>query len=306
MTEEANSFTAIPQWWAPGRAPVAVVMIAYNEARSIAAVLDSIEGWAEEVFLVDSYSTDETVDIALARGVTVIQRPFRGFGDQWDFAVRQLPIRAPWTMKLDPDERPTPELKAAIEAAIAADEQDGIIVSRRLWFMGRPLAVRQEILRLWRTGICRFEDVAVNEHPVVEGRLAQVKGDLEHHDSPSLHAWYVKQNRYTTAEAIAAVRNEGLSARPALLGSPLERRMWLKRIYWQAPFRHLAMYLYCLLGQRAWRSGRVGFIWARHRVTVYRMIEDKIREMRWTDRQLELPDNPRGEPHPGALQADER
>lgn len=290
--------------WQPGTAPIAVVMISFNEAHNIAAVVETVAGWAQEVFLVDSYSTDETVDLALSLGVRVIQRPFAGFGDQWNYAARQLPIAAPWTMKLDPDERLTPELKASIEEAVSAGEADGLDLFRRLWFMGRPLTVRQKILRVWRTGHCRFENVAVNEHPIVDGTIATVSGDLEHHDSPSLHDWFAKQNRYTTAEAIAAVRKDGLSAPPRLLGSALERRMWLKRLYWRAPLRHLAMYLFCLFGQGAWRSGRAGRIWARHRVVVYRMIEDKVLEMRWTGRQVTLPDVQRGSPHPGAVQAD--
>src|SRR6202022_3823130 len=89
----------------PGCAPIAVVMIALNEAHNMESVLQNLAGWAQEVFLVDSYSSDGTVDVALKHGVHVVQREFRGFGDQWNFALRELPITAPWTMKFDPDER---------------------------------------------------------------------------------------------------------------------------------------------------------------------------------------------------------
>src|SRR5437016_75857 len=89
--------------WPPGSAPVAVVMLALNEGHNMEAVCQNFAGWAQEVFLVDSYSQDDTVDIALRYGVEVVQRRFRGFGDQWNFAMRTLPITAPWTMKLDPD-----------------------------------------------------------------------------------------------------------------------------------------------------------------------------------------------------------
>ena len=100
--------------WQAGVAPVAVVMISLNEGHNLEAVLQNLAGWAQEVFLVDSYSQDDTVDIALRHGVQVVQRRFRGFGDQWNFALRELPITAPWTMKLDPDERLSDELKARI------------------------------------------------------------------------------------------------------------------------------------------------------------------------------------------------
>ena len=86
-------------------------MITLNEGHNMAAVLENLRGWAQEVFIVDSYSKDDTVDIALKHGAHVVQRQFRGFGDQWNFAMSQLPITAPWTMKLDPDERLTDALK---------------------------------------------------------------------------------------------------------------------------------------------------------------------------------------------------
>ena len=85
---------------------------------NLEAVLDNIQDWAEEVFIVDSYSSDETVDIALRRGVYVVQRAFQGFGDQWNFALEQLPIKSKWTMKLDPDERLSDELKTEIAGAL--------------------------------------------------------------------------------------------------------------------------------------------------------------------------------------------
>lgn len=281
-----------------GTVPIAVLIISLNEGHNITAVLDNLEGWAQEVFLVDSYSSDDTVAIALSRGVHVIQRQFRGFGDQWNFAVNELPVTVPWSMKLDPDERLTNELKASIESAITEDTYDALIMQRRLWFMGKPLPVRHKLLRIWRTGTCQFSDVTINEHPLVEGREMLLKGDLEHHDSPNLHHWYEKQNRYTTAEAIMAFQGDKLSATPRFWGTVLERRMWFKRIYSYVPFRHQLMFLYCLFGQSAWRAGRSGFIWARLRAEVFRMREYKRLEMTWQGQGIEIPPVKRGAPDP--------
>ena len=74
------------------RAPIAVVMITLNEAHNLEAVLDNLQNWAEQVFIVDSYSSDATIDIALRRGVHVVQHAFTGFGEQWNFALQNLPI----------------------------------------------------------------------------------------------------------------------------------------------------------------------------------------------------------------------
>lgn len=270
--------------WKPGRAPIAVVMISLNEAHNLNEVLDNLEGWAQEVFLVDSCSADSTVDIALSRGVRVVQRRFTGFGDQWNFALKQLPITAPWTMKLDPDERLTDELKSSIDGLVRKGNQASIVIRRRLWFMGAVLPIVQPILRVWKTGTCRFSDVAVNEHPLVDGKQAEAEGFLNHHDSPDLDHWLVKQNRYTTAEAVSQAQGKALSVMPRLMGNSLERRMWIKRNFWKLPGRYLLLFLYHLLIDGAWRAGKVGWIWARLRCDVYRFWEYKRYEIERTGR----------------------
>ncbi len=283
--------------WTPGTAPVAVVMISLNEAHNMEAVLKNLAGWAQEVFLVDSYSADETVSIALRHGVQVVQRRFKGFGDQWNFALNELPITAPWTMKLDPDERLTDELKMSIQR-MTSGGFDGIVVQRRLWFMGAVLPVKQPILRVWRTGKCRFTDVAVNEHPLVEGPLTYATGHLEHHDSPDLDHWLTKQNRYTTAEAISQFEARALALPPRLFGSALERRMWLKKHFWKVPGRYLILFLYHLILVGAWRAGRVGFIWSRMRTEVYRMWEYKRIEIGYLGKVPEKIPSQSGSPDP--------
>ena len=88
------------------------------------------------------------------------------------------------------------------------------------WLRRHVLPVRQRLVRVWRTGRGRFTDVAVNEYPVVEGRIVHVAGDIEHHDSPDLNRWIEKQNCYTTAEAITASTNSPLADTPSTAGSP--------------------------------------------------------------------------------------
>lgn len=289
--------------WKPGAVPVAVVMISLNEGHNMAAVLDHLKGWAQEVFLVDSYSHDDTVDISLSYGVHVVQRRFSGFGDQWNFALRELPITAPWTMKLDPDERLTDQLKSSVASRIAIGDVSGLSFLRRLWFMGKPLPIKQKLVRVWKTGSCRFTEVSVNEHPLVDGIISHVKGILEHHDSPNLHHWLEKQNLYTSAEALARYQNESYAATPQLFGTSLEARMWLKKHFVRLPFRFLFLFLLNWFRAQPWQTGYEGQAWARLRVWVWRMREDKLREMRTTGREIELPAPISGQPHPGAVQA---
>jgi len=281
MAEDKRSFR-----WQPGVTPVAVVMISLNEGHNMEAALENLKGWAQEVFLVDSYSQDDTVGIALRYGVHVVQRPFRGFGDQWNFALSQLPITAPWTMKIDPDERLSEELKTNLQAAMRSPINAACFsVERRLWLMGTELPVHQRLIRIWRTGKCRFTDIAVNEHPIVEGRIEHVSGVMEHHDSPDLDHWLEKQNRYTTAEAVIAFNGSALADTPRLMGTPFQRRMWLKRNFNRVPLRYLLLFLYHWLWLGAWRAGWAGYAWARLRADVMRLIEYKVREMELTGKQ---------------------
>ena len=282
ISKVSDQLLAGSSCWRAGAAPVAVVMISLNEGHNIEAVLQNLNGWAQEVFLVDSYSKDETVDIALRHGVHVVQRRFRGFGDQWNFAMRELPINAPWTMKLDPDERLNLHLKQSVLDAMLSGQCDAMSFERRLWFMGRPLPVRQNVLRVWRTGSCTFSHVAVNEHPLVEGKTIKVAGEMAHHDSPDLDHWLEKQNRYTTAEAMIAHQGLPLADRPALFGSSLQRRMWIKANFNLVPGRYLALFLYYVFLEGVWRAGWVGFAWARLRADIMRLIEYKRREMEIT------------------------
>ncbi|TET73481.1 MAG: glycosyltransferase family 2 protein [Candidatus Aminicenantes bacterium] len=166
---------------------VSVIMLTLNEKFNLPGAIENVEEWAEEIFIVDSCSTDKTVDIALEHGVRIVQRPFTNFGDQWNFALEQLPIKTPWTFKLDPDERLTPELIEEMRELLEGEPNCcGYYMDRRLWFMGKALHVFAPVLRLWRTGNCRFSDVLVNEHPIVDGPVGKLKGILEHFDSPNL------------------------------------------------------------------------------------------------------------------------
>ena len=254
-------------------------MISLNEAHNLEAVLQNLAGWAQEVFLVDSYSADNTIDIALKHGVQVVQRRFRGFGDQWNFALRELPITVPWTMKLDPDERLTDELKREIEAATKCETFSAYRLPIRLYFMGEKLQSVLKLTRLWRTGSVRFSDVKANEHAHCDGLEGELSAEIMHLDSPDLDHWVTKQNRYTTAEAASQFEGRALALPPRLFGTALERRMWLKRHFWKMPGRYLILFLYHLLFLGAWKAGQVGWIWARLRTEVYRLWEYKRYEM---------------------------
>lgn len=282
--------------WINGPVPITVVMITLNEAHNLRRSLENLRGWAHSVLVVDSYSQDSTIDLCLEFGVRVIQRKFDGFGSQWDFAVNGAGISTPWTMKLDPDEHITDGLKKSISNAIEDNRFDGFFIDLQLFFMGAPLPVELNMLRIWRTGSCRFTDIPANEHAIVSGRLKSLDGVAEHHDSPNLHHWFHKQNFYTTAEANNQAKAWALAAEPRLFGSRLERVAWVKRHFWRLPFRYHILFLYNYLILGAYRAGRPGYIWARLRSFVYWQWELKYYEIIATGRSQFVPPSGSGRP----------
>ena len=255
--------------------PITVVMITLNEAHTLEGALENVTGWAEQVIIVDSYSRDATVDIALRYGTKIVQRKFTGFGDQWNFAL-SLSNHSPWTMKMDPDERVSPRLKQLIAERLHAATDSGFSFNWRLWFMGKPMPVSSPVLRLWRTGQCRFTNARVNEHPVVNGALRHIDGELEHHDSPNLEHWLHKQNAYTSAEARAMTL---MSAEGGLRDMTPTQQM-LRKWFYRLPARYQLYFLYSLIYRGAWRAGRAGWIWAHLRSEVLRLCEYKAYELK--------------------------
>jgi glycosyltransferase involved in cell wall biosynthesis len=282
--------------------PITAIMLTLNEEHHLPGAIEIVKPWAEDIFIVDSCSTDKTVAIALERGVKIIQRRFTNFGDQWNFAIERLPINTPWTMKLDPDERVTAELVEEMSPIVQSENScEGYWIPRRLWFMGKPLRVFTDVLRLWRTGKCHFSDVIVNEHPLIDGKVGRLRGIIEHYDSPDLTHWADKQNRYSTMEAIMKFRGDELSVRPALFGNSLERRMFFKKYLDFLPLRFQLYWLYLMIRHGVWRDGNVGRAWAHLRVEVMRMIEFKYKEMKRNGRIPEIPRAPHGDFDPRIL-----
>jgi len=283
--------------------PLAVVFITFNEAHNIERALKSVCGWASDVVVVDSFSVDNTVDLAIKYGARVYQRKFDGFGSQWNYALARTLISQPWVMKLDPDEQLSDELMNSIERFINDHDQYFYAAFlRKLYFMGKPLPVVQSVPRLWKNGRCHFSDVTVNEQPLIDGKMVLLQGELIHYDSPNLHHWYQKQNTYSTLEALQQIDFLRLSYAPKLLGNPDERRMWFKKYFWKTPFRYFLLYFYHLVVLGAFKAGYAGFVWARLRTEYYRSWEYKYYEFRNTDAPRYIIQSGHGSPDPRAIQ----
>ncbi|HEY2787283.1 MAG TPA: glycosyltransferase family 2 protein [Fimbriiglobus sp.] len=293
---------------------ITVIILTFNEKSNLPDALDSVVGWAREVFVVDSYSTDQTVDIALSytdRGVRVVQHAFENYSKQWNWALSRLPFTGDWVLKLDADERVTEEFKREVEIilATAVPDLEGISFRRRIFFMNRPLnwggVSQNHDMRMWRAGAARFDDRPVNEHALVGGKITLLKSFLDHRDTKSVSDWLDKHNRYSSLEARALTAGDmtgGVAVR--LFGTAGERRMWLRSVYFRLPGRSFFYFLYRYLFRLGFLDGRAGFRYALLYATFLYWIDLKIAEYRATGKLPEVIWPPRGVPHPALAESE--
>jgi glycosyltransferase involved in cell wall biosynthesis len=203
---------------------LSVIVITRNESARLRACLESV-AFADEIVVVDSGSTDDTVAIALAMGARVSQTSdWPGFGPQKNRAL-ELATGA-WVLSIDADERVTPQLKEEIKAAIQAPGFDAYTINRRSSYCGQYMAhsgwYPDRLLRLFRRGGGRFSDALVHEALEVSGRAGQLEGELLHESYGDLETVLDKLNRYSTAGA-QALHRKGVRGS---LGKALGHGLW--------------------------------------------------------------------------------
>ncbi len=254
----------------PGdRTPISVIVLTFNEAANIATCLESVAGWAGEIFIVDSGSTDQTTEIARRYTDQIVTHPFVNQSQQFNWALDHLPIHMPWVMRLDADEFLLPELReeiARVLPALAA-EVTGVMMKRRVYFQGRWIRhggyYPTWLLRLFRRGFARSEELAMDEHIVVlSGKTIELQHDFVDFNHMSLAEWLAKHARYAAREASVAESGTESTYSARLTSQPARKR-WLKNhVYRRFPpfFRALLFFLYRYILRAGFLDGPQGLI----------------------------------------------
>ena len=181
---------------------LSAIIITRNEARNIAACLDSV-AFCDERIVVDCGSNDDTVKIAEASGATVVTHPWAGFGAQKNFALSRA--RGDWVLSIDADERVSAPLAAEILSTIRRASACGYEIARLSTFLGRPMRhsgwFPDYVLRLFRREKARFSDDLVHEKVVCEGPIGRLTGLLDHHPVLRLEDAIARADNYSTAGA---------------------------------------------------------------------------------------------------------
>lgn len=256
---------------------VAVVIPAYNEERHIKRALMSVVGFADEIFVIDSYSTDSTCSIALEFGAKVVNVKFVSFAQKFQWGLDNAPISSDWVFRLDADEYVDDKLANEIQSRLSglAPSVVGININRQYVFLDRMIRYggRNPLiqLRLWRNGMGRMEARLLDEHIVLsQGKTVQFDGSVIDHNLLDLTQFIAKHNTYATREALEILcRRYGLKEQVGrTLSAEHSPQATLKRfvkeqIYSRLPlgFGPFAYFLYRYILRLGFLDGTPGLIY---------------------------------------------
>ena len=262
------------------RVPVSVSILIpiKNEAGNLPRCLDSV-AWSDDVFVVDSCSTDGSQQIAQDHGAKVVQFPFNGiWPKKKNWALENLPFKHEWVFILDADEVLPPEAQAEL-LAIARDPQhlvEGYWINRRFMFMGRWLKhayYPNWNLRFFKHKLGRYEkltnvatqsgDNEVHEHVIVEGKTGFLQCEMDHYAFPSVDVFVEKHNRYSNWESRVALDRYLHASEGSLQKNEVGIRRRLKQISHRLPCREWLRFLYVYIWQLGFLDGREGYYFAR-------------------------------------------
>ena len=268
---------------------VSVLILTFNEALDLPEALRSV-AWSDDVHVLDSGSTDETVRIAEAGGAHVHQRAFDNYAAQRNFGF-QLSFRHPWLLILDADERPTPALSAELQRIAAPADVAAYRLRRRDFLFGTWLKHAQLspfYIRLVRPERARYTR-SINEVLEIDGPIHDLADPLDHFPfSKGITWWVTRHNKYSSMEAELIVGQSGLqnpSLRTALglgAGKPdfHTRRLHQKALFYKLPGRPLIKWCYMMFLRGAILDGPAGWTYSTLAAFYEYLIVVKTKELR--------------------------
>jgi glycosyltransferase involved in cell wall biosynthesis len=249
--------------------PISVIILTFNAEATIGATLESARRISDDVHVVDSFSTDRTLEIARAAGAQVAQHPFEHYGAQRNWAIETLPLKRDWQLHLDADERLSDALIAELEALVARGlptDIAGYYIPRLVHFHGRPLRHGGMYpiyhLRLFRNGRGRCENRKYDQHFMVDGPTGKLANPMIDDIRIPLGEWTSRHNRWADAEVDELLApSEGIIAGDRS-GDPVAEKRSQRGFYYRQPLflRALLLFLYRYVFKLGFLDGREGLI----------------------------------------------
>jgi glycosyltransferase involved in cell wall biosynthesis len=268
LTDESESIHSVGA--PPSVTLVSVIVLTYNEEANLPACLESLRGLTCAIFVVDSGSSDRTLEIAERYSAASTHHDFENYAVQRNWALDNLPIETPWVLNLDADERLTPELRQEIGNVLAQPPANvsGFLLRRRTIFMGRWIKHGGHYpcyhLRLFRAGRGRCESRRYDQHFVADGAVERLRHDYLDVVASSLVTWTLRHARWAAMEAseLLSPQEGGTQVAPGLMGNPIQRRRWRRNAYARGPLfmRALGYWGYRYFLRLGFMDGREGLV----------------------------------------------
>ncbi len=262
-----------------------IILLTFNSAESLPNTLSSIAGLSDDIHVVDSGSTDATLEIAVSFYAKIHQHPFASYGAQRNWAIDNLSMAYDWQLHLDADEALTPELRDEIAALPENPTPDyhepyGYFIARYLRFMGKIL--RHNLaptwhMRLFRTGAGRCEERLYDQHFICSGTTAQLRGSMIDDLRMSLSEWTARHNRWTDAEVKELLEKSAIGrVEASATGNIVQRKRFYKGFYERAPLfvRSIALFFYRYIFKLGFLDGTEGLIFCVLQTLWFRFLID--------------------------------
>jgi glycosyltransferase involved in cell wall biosynthesis len=254
---------------------LSVIILTHNESQHIQRCIESLRQITDKIFIVDSYSTDNTVELATELGAVVVQNRWVSYAFQFNYGIENNPFKTAWLMRMDADEYITPELAEEINRTLTATPPDtsAFYIKRRVMFMNKWIKNGGYypiwLLRVWRRGQGVCEELWMDEHIKVNaGTTARLEHDLVDHNLNNLTWWTQKHNNYAIREVIDLLNirynfENRPTVTPDFWGTQEQRKRFLKVRYANLPLftRPFLYFLYRYFVKLGFLDGKKGLIW---------------------------------------------
>ena len=270
---------------------ISVLILTKNEQQDLPGCLQSVS-WSDDIHVYDSFSEDATLSIARSFGAKVTQRVFDNWAAHQNWGLANIHFKHSWVLYIDADERVTPELRVAIEAAMLDPGDNAAFrICRRDFLNSRWLKFSQVspyYLRLFRPEKMHYERL-VNPLSIPDGPVGTVSGYLDHFPfSKGFSHWISRHNSYSTFEARQIAdnrrRNMPFSIAQALWSRDFhQKRYHQKELFYRLPGRPLIKFVLIYVLKRGFLDGSPGFTYASLQAIYEYMIVIKTRELEQHD-----------------------
>ena len=266
-------------------ADLTTIILTYNEEKNIANAINSVLPISKRIVVIDSYSTDRTIEIVKSFGIEVYQNEWVNYSKQYQYGVNVANIDTQWVLRLDADERLTAKSAEEIEILCSENkntEINGIIVRFTVTFMGKNLKYGGiypfRKLLIYKNDKGYIEDRNMDEHIILtEGRSIELKNDSLHHDFKDLSAWIDKHNKYSSREVVDYFENINKLENGIKLNKSAKIKRFVKfKIYYKLPLgtRAHLYYIYRYYFKLGFLDGKEGKIFAFLQAYWYRFLVD--------------------------------